>query len=60
MKGKKVCYIHGGKSKGAPRSNQNALKHGNYTAEAFERRYYIRELLKQSKDLIKEIGVSSF
>ena len=60
MKGKKVCYIHGGKSKGAPIGNRNALKHGNFTAEAFERRYYLRMLLKQSKELIKEIGVSSF
>jgi len=60
MKGKMVCYIHGGKSKGAPIGNRNALKHGNFTAEAFERRYYLRMLLKQSKELIKEIGVSSF
>ena len=59
MKGKKVCYLHGGKSKGAPIGNRNALKHGNFTAEAFKRRYYLRMLLKQSKVLIKEIGVST-
>jgi hypothetical protein len=56
---KKVCYLHGGKSKGAPIGNRNALKHGNFTAEAFERRYNLRMLLKQSKELIKEIGVST-
>jgi len=32
----------------------------NFIPEAFERRYYLRMLLKQSKELIKEIGVSSF
>ncbi len=26
--------MHGGKSTGAPKGNQNALNHGNYTAEA--------------------------
>jgi uncharacterized protein YjcR len=26
--------MHGGKSSGAPKGNQNALKHGNYTAAA--------------------------
>jgi len=28
------CRMHGGKSSGAPKGNQNALKHGNYTAAA--------------------------
>jgi len=28
------CRMHGGKSTGAPQGNQNALKHGNYTAAA--------------------------
>ena len=60
MKGKMVCYLHGGKSKGAPIGNRNALKHGNFTAAAFERRYYLRMLLKQSKELIKEMGSLSF
>ena len=26
--------MHGGKASGAPKGNQNALKHGNYTAAA--------------------------
>jgi uncharacterized protein YjcR len=33
MTGKRVCYIHGGKSPGAPKGNKNALKHGEYTEE---------------------------
>jgi hypothetical protein len=28
------CRMHGGPSPGAPKGNQNALKHGRYTAEA--------------------------
>jgi uncharacterized protein YjcR len=28
------CRMHGGKSTGAPKGNQNALKHGKYTAAA--------------------------
>jgi len=36
MKGKWVCYIHGGKSPGAPKGNSNAYKHGAYTKEMNE------------------------
>ena len=60
MKGKRVCYIHGGKSTGPPPGNQNALKHGNHTAAAIETRRYIRMLLDRSITLIKEIGVYTF
>ena len=55
MKGKRVCYIHGGKSTGAPKHNKNALKHGRYTAEALERNSNLRMFLKQSKELIGRI-----
>ena len=55
MKGKMVCYLHGGKSRGAPKGNKNALKHGNYTFEAIERRKYTRTLLKRSCELIRDI-----
>lgn len=58
MKGKRVCYIHGGKSTGPPIGNRNALKSGSFTAKALERRSHLRELLRQSKELIEEIGVS--
>ena len=46
MKGKNVCYIHGGKSPGAPRGNQNALKSGFYSAEAITERQKTRQLIK--------------
>lgn len=48
------CRMHGGKA-GAPRGNQNALKHGHYTAEAIAQKRYIRNLLKRSKELIEEV-----
>ena len=48
------CRMHGGKSTGAPKGNQNALKHGFYTREAIEGRRYIRQLLKDSKELFQE------
>ena len=32
------CRMHGGLSPGAPKGNQNAYKHGRYTAEAIAHR----------------------
>ena len=49
MKGKMVCYIHGGKSPGPPIGNNNAYKHGAYTKE-------INELVKLSRDLALRAG----
>ncbi len=47
------CRLHGGKSTGPPKGNQNALKHGNYTRDAIARRRYIRQLLKESKEIFQ-------
>lgn len=55
MKGKCVCFIHGGKSPGAKAGNTNALKTGLYTAEAIADRQYLRQLIKSAKDLISGI-----
>jgi len=55
MKNKRVCYLHGGKSPGAPKGNKNALKHGLYTTGAIAERLYVRMLLKRSKDLMAEL-----
>lgn len=55
VNGKKRCRMHGGaKGSGAPKGNQNALKHGEFTREAREFRKHVRELLKSSKDLLDE------
>ena len=55
MKNKRVCYLHGGRSPGAPRGNRNALKHGFYAAGAIAERLYVRMLLKRSRDLMAEL-----
>jgi uncharacterized protein YjcR len=54
--GKKRCRMHGGApGSGAPRGNQNALKHGLYTREAIEERRQLRTLMRQSRLLIQDI-----
>jgi uncharacterized protein YjcR len=55
MKGKRVCYIHGGKSPGAPIGNQNALKYGFYTKKLKAERKYIKQIIKQANKLINKI-----
>jgi hypothetical protein len=42
------CHWHGGRNRGAPRGNKNAVKHGYYTAEAIKARRRERELVKLS------------
>jgi uncharacterized protein YjcR len=55
--GKKRCRMHGGApGSGAPRGNQNALKHGLYTREAIEQRRQLRTLMRQSRLLIQDIA----
>lgn len=34
IQGKRRCRMHGGKSPGAPKGNQNAFKHGRYTTQS--------------------------
>lgn len=55
MKGKRVCYYHGGKSPGAPKSNMHALKHGQHTAEAIKERKFIRDLIKGAKETLRKL-----
>ena len=55
MRGKRRCRLHGGKSTGPPKGSQNALKHGYYTAEAIASRRYIRELIRESNQLMGEL-----
>ena len=51
VSGKNRCRMHGGASgSGAPVGNQNALKHGLYTAEARAFDAYIRRLLKTGRE----------
>jgi uncharacterized protein YjcR len=57
VNGKKRCRMHGGSpGSGAPRGNQNALKHGAFTKEALERRGARRELFREARKALKEFG----
>jgi hypothetical protein len=48
--------MHGGaRGSGAPKGNQNALRHGRYMSEAIAERRAIGALLRQSRDLIELI-----
>jgi uncharacterized protein YjcR len=52
--------MHGGaKGSGAPRGNQNALKHGGYTKEVLARRAHLRGLLKEANEFLKNTEASS-
>jgi hypothetical protein len=58
VNGKKRCRMHGGApGSGAPRGNQNALKHGRYTRKAIarrrKRRRQFRELIRQIREALK-------
>ena len=56
VSGKKRCRMHGGApGSGAPLGNKNALKHGFFAREAIAERRQLRELLRQSRDLLLKI-----
>ena len=56
VRGKKRCRMHGGApGSGAPRGNQNALKHGRFTRQALVERRQLRDLLRQSRALIRQM-----
>jgi hypothetical protein len=40
---------------GAPRENQNALKHGLFTKDAIEERKHVQALIGQSRKLLQDI-----
>jgi uncharacterized protein YjcR len=40
---------------GAPKGNQNALRHGLYSAELTEARRLVRELVRQARALIERV-----
>jgi uncharacterized protein YjcR len=54
VSGKRRCRMHGGaKGVGAPKENQNAIKHGTYTKIAFQQRKEMRDLLKEAQKLVR-------
>ena len=48
--------MHGGApGSGAPRGNKNALKQGLYTREALAERRRVRDLIRQSRELMEKL-----
>jgi uncharacterized protein YjcR len=53
---KRRCRMHGGaKGSGAPINNKNALKHGYYSKEQIDGRREVATLIRQFKDLMREV-----
>ena len=52
------CKMHGGKSTGAPKGNQNAVKHGGYTKEAKAERKALQKLIRDADILVSKIDAS--
>lgn len=51
--------MHGGaKGSGAPKGNQNALKHGRYTREAIAERKALRDMIREFGATLDEIEKS--
>lgn len=52
--GKARCRMHGGAAgSGAPKGNQNALRHGYHTEEAKDFRRYVRLVLKSGYEQLE-------
>jgi hypothetical protein len=50
------CRMHGGRSPGAPKGNQNALKHGYYSAQSIAERREMSALLRTMRVPAKEVS----
>jgi hypothetical protein len=44
------CRMHGGPSPGAPKGNQNAFKHGRYSASSIQQRRHVAALIKEMRE----------
>jgi hypothetical protein len=54
--GNKRCRMHGGApGSGAPKENQNALKHGLFTKNAIEERKQVQALIGQARKLLRDM-----
>lgn len=57
IRGKTRCRVHGGaRGSGASQCNQNALKHGETTAEIKAFKQEIRLVINRSNAITKEFG----
>jgi len=56
VQGKKRCRMHGGApGSGAPKHNQNALKHGLFTKGAIDERKQVQALIGQARRLLRDL-----
>ena len=47
--------MHGGaEGSGAPKGNQNALKHGMYSRETLEFKEHVREMLRAGRETLEK------
>ncbi|MGY8661292.1 HGGxSTG domain-containing protein [Bradyrhizobium sp. UFLA05-109] len=54
--GKRRCRMHGGADgSGAPEGNRNARKHGLFTKKGIAEQKQIRELLGETRRLLREL-----
>ncbi|WP_407695107.1 HGGxSTG domain-containing protein [Sphingopyxis fribergensis] len=51
--GRRRCRMHGGTNPGAPIGNQNAFKHGRYSAETIA----VRKMLRAMRQQLRESGL---
>jgi hypothetical protein len=49
------CRMHGGTSPGAPKGNQNVLKHGRYSAKNLEVRREIALLSRRMRETVSNL-----
>ncbi|WP_346771822.1 HGGxSTG domain-containing protein [Bradyrhizobium sp. 170] len=47
------CRMHGGPSPGAPKGNQNAFKHGRYSASSIQHRRQIAALINEMREVVQ-------
>ncbi len=56
VSGKNRCRMHGGAlGSGAPRGNQNALRHGRFTREALAERREMNAILREMNEMLRNL-----
>ena len=60
LRGKARCRMHGGAwGSGAPFGNSNAVKHGFFTSEAIDERKFVRTVLTEAEDFLRQLPAGS-
>ncbi|WP_354135708.1 HGGxSTG domain-containing protein [Bradyrhizobium sp. LB11.1] len=60
LRGKTRCRMHGGAwGSGAPFGNGNAIKNGFFTREAVDERQFVRAVLIEAENLLRQLPADS-